>query len=397
MGRKLTILVCWLTIAALMAPPAGSAPGVERRRIKIGIHAPLTGAAPVPARSVQEGVEIYWRWLRRKNRPVHRRHIRVILKNDQYNPSAAVASCREMVEEQRVFMLATFQGGHGAPQIEACARYAGTVGVPYVSLGASEAGLRSSRQYFALSATLERQAQLLASHLLDKGAEDETNGLVFFDRAPFHPFADAFTAAMEREGAEISYRRALSRNSGTEEARTTVAEMELAGIENAVVLVTPVFWLNLLKQAGTSGFDPLWTGPGPTSTHDVAANVACEDAASPRARFLSPLPAFVDRDRFDPTFDRAYRAFYSGAGDDFVWLGWAFSKALRDMLDEAGRHLTRRTFVTRNENGDRLRTGILPPVTFTRRDHFGGRGTHLLRLDCDEKRWETKRTFVRRF
>ena len=382
---------------AVIATPAGATPGVERRRIKIGIHVPLTGAAPVPAQSVQEGAEIYWRWLRHKNRPVHKRHVNVMLRNDQYNPSTAVAVCREMVEERRVFMLAALQGGHAAPQIEACARYAATIGVPYVSLGASEAGLRSNRRYFALSATLERQARLLASHLVDKGAGDETNGLVYFDRPHFHPFADAFVAAMERGGAEISYQRALNRNSGTEEARTTVAEMDLAGVENAVVLVTPVFWLNLLKQASSSGFDPLWTGPGLTSTHDVAANVACENAPSPRARFLSPLPAFADRDRFDPKFDRAYRAFYPGSGDDFVWLGWAVSKALRDMLDKGGRDLTRRGFVRRNEGADAIRTEILPPARFTRSDHFGGRGTHLLKLDCDRNRWETKRTFVRRF
>lgn len=394
MGRKLLILaICSL----LIAPSVGAAPGVGRRSIKIGIHAPLTGASPVPTASMQEGTEIYWRWLRRIGKPVHRRHVSVVLKNDQYNPSTAVAVCREMVEDHDVFTLVSPGPSHSMDQITSCARYAESVGVPYVSIGTAQHALPRLDRYFSVSRTLERQAPLLASFLVNEGARSEENALVVHDTAASDPFVDRFVAAMEDRRAEVDVVRRVAVNAGTSEAQAAVAEMALADVRNVVVLVRPTFFIQLLSQAEAQSFFPLWTGPGLTMSTDPLANVVCGSSREPRARFFSPLPAFRDRDRFDRRFDRGYEAFYSGTGDDTVWLGWAFSKALRDMLDEAGRRLTRRGFVRQNERGGTVGTGIFPRARFTRSDHFGGRAVHVLRLDCSENRWVTARRSVRRF
>ena len=395
MGRKLSTLVASLLVIAVAASHTGAAPGVGRRRIRIGVHAPLTGASPVPSQSMQEGTEIFWRWLRRIDKPIHRRHVEVVFKNDQHNPSMAVAVCREMVEDDNVFMLASPGPSNNMDQMHACARYAESVGVPYVSLGTSQAFVRNFRRYFSVSRTLERQAPLVAAFLVNKGARSEANGIVAHMTSSHDPFVDRFVDAMEERRSQVDVIKRVPINAGSSDAQSTIAELKLAEVRNVAVLVRPTFFLQLLSQASAQSYRPLWTGPGHTMTHDTLAKVACN--GNPRARFLSPLPAYVDRDDFDRRFDRAYRAFYSGAGDDYVWLGWAFSKALRDTLDNAGRDLTRRGFMRRNERGGVVRTGILPRARFSRSDHLGGRKTHVLRLDCTNDIWETTRTFVRRF
>jgi len=47
--------------------------------------------------------------------------VQIIFKDDQFNPAHAVQVCRELVEQDKVFMLF---GVTGSDQITACARYA---------------------------------------------------------------------------------------------------------------------------------------------------------------------------------------------------------------------------------------------------------------------------------
>jgi hypothetical protein len=130
---------------------------------------------------------------------------------------------------------------------------------------------------------------------------------------------------------------------------------------------------------------------------DAVAAVGCRNGNIGRSRFLSPLPAFEDRDSFDRRHDRAMRMVYDRHGDSITWLGWAGSKAIRKLLGRTGRDLTRRSFANKVERMRRVRTNILPRFGFTRRDNFGGRGTHVLSVRCSDRRWVTVRRFVENF
>jgi hypothetical protein len=107
-------------------PAVGDTTGITDTTIKIGIHAPITGAAPVPSQSFQKGKDLYWNYLKRTNNEIFGRTVETVFRNDNYNPSQAVSVCREMVEKEKVFLLV---GVAGTDQIQACARYAASVGV----------------------------------------------------------------------------------------------------------------------------------------------------------------------------------------------------------------------------------------------------------------------------
>ena len=114
----------------------------------IGIHAPLTGAAPVPEDSVDKAKDLYWKFIAERG-GIFGRNVRVVFRDDQYNPSRAVAVCREMVEEEHAFLLV----GVGTDQVVSCARYASQAGVPYFSMGGGEAAVATVNATFHLSAT----------------------------------------------------------------------------------------------------------------------------------------------------------------------------------------------------------------------------------------------------
>lgn len=401
-ARAFTIAILMVSVGILPGTAAGVAnragPGVTKNEIKIGLHMPMTGAAPISSQSAQQGSDVYWRWLRQRGVKIHGRYVRSIVKNDNYNPSQAVAVCKEMVEDNKVFLLAGIMQPSGADQLQGCARYAASVGVPYVSLGSTETGLDLPR-YFAMSNTWRRQARMLADRLVsDMGARREKNGMLRHDDSNNEQVHNAFARAMKKKGAALDYDRAVSRSSGQSEAHAAVAEMKAAGIDNVFVLTSPVWFLQVLQAARSQGYRPTWVGiDGIPLAGDTLATVGCRNGNLGRSQFLSPVPAFASRDSFDRAHDRAMNRVYDEKGDSITWSGWAGSKAIRKLFERAGRDLTRSRFASKVERTRNVRTHILPRFGFRPRDHFGGRGTHLLSVDCGKERWVTVRRFVENF
>lgn len=375
-------------------PTGGDTTGVTDEVIKIGVHAPITGAAPVPSDSATKGAQVYWRWLEENGQKVLGRRVEVIIKNDQYNPSHAVAVCKEMVEKDKVFLLA---GSAGTDQIQACARYAETVGVPYISAGVTEVGLSNLSTYFAVSMSYPDQGPLMADFLIEElGAADESNAIVYFNTQNFIDGKDAFVDAMEAQGIEV-YQRAVSKTAGTSEAQAVTTDLAQRGIENVNVLLAPVFFLQMLQTSGSSGYHPQWVAPGIQMTFDTVATVGCRNGSLDGAKMFAPFPAWIDSDKFDPDFRRAVAAIYpeenNGNGDDFMWLGWSGSKQIHGMLELVGENLTRERFMYYLERARGLTNGIAPELNFSPDDHWGADAVHVSEARCDvDQRWHTLMT-----
>ena len=367
-----------------------TATGVTKDLIKIGAHAPLTGAAPVPSASAEKGSKLLWQWMKENKETIHGRYVEAILKNDNYNPSQAVAVCKEMVEKDNVFLLS---GLAGADQIQACARYAASVGVPFISAGVTEIGLTGLYNYFTTWMTYPDQGPLLAEMMVKRlKAGDEKNGMLRYDTPNFQDGHDAFMDAMEKRGATVEYDRAVSKGAGQAEAQAVVQEMKALGIENIYAMVAPVWFLQVLKAADTQDYHPQWVGIGLFMTIDTVTRVGCPNID--KSLFFSPFPAWVDRNKFDTEYDKAMAAIYGGQGDDFVWLGWSVAKQIRALLENAGPNLTREGFIAATETVRNLKTPAMPVLNYSKTDHFGAEQMHLSEARCSDSRWHTVEPFV---
>lgn len=368
----------------------GSTVGVTDDTIKIGAHAPLTGAAPVPSESATKGSKLLWEWMKRNKQTIHGRSVEAILKNDNYNPSQAVAVCKEMVEQEEVFLLS---GLAGADQIQACARYAASVGVPFLSAGVTEVGVSDLPNYFTTWMTYNDQGPLLAEMMVKRlGARGEKNGMIMFDTPTFQDGHDGFVTALKKRGAKLEYDRRVSKNAGQTDAQAVVQEMKALGIENVYAMVAPVWFLQVLKAADTQNFHPQWVGIGLFMTLDTVARAGCPNIDG--SLWFSPFPAWIDRNKYDPEYDKAMEAVYGGQGDDFVWLGWSVAKQIRGLLENAGRDLTREGFMAKTETVRNLKTPAMPELNFSAEDHFGAEQMHLSEARCSDSRWHTVQSFV---
>jgi len=299
--------------------------------------------------------------------------------------------CQKMVEQDKVFMLI---GGGGADQITACAQYANSVGVPYVSAGVNETGLRNLRGYFALSESYSQQSPMLGQ--LAKKRLGGGKVAVAVEDTP--SFADAHASilkAFSANGLQVVYDKPVPKNTQQTDALAIANGLKTSGAQIVYILAAPTAFLNIASAAAGQGYTPQYIGPGITSGLNLVATVGCPQIG--QARFLSPFPQLDVVDKLDRDFRPAYQKYGGGDPDDIGLALWGLSKGLNAMFQAAGKDMTRQSFVQTLESGKRFATGIYPPVQFSPSNHFGGGQMHLLRADCSARQYKTEAQFVSGF
>ncbi|MDQ1501206.1 MAG: branched-chain amino acid transport system substrate-binding protein, partial [Actinomycetota bacterium] len=206
--------------------------GVTDTTIRIGIHAPVTGAAPFPQKAFQDSNDLYWKFLAAKG-GVHGRNVEVVFRDDQYNPTSAVQACREMVEKEKVFAIIGFAG---ADQITACARYAETAGVPYFSGGVNEDGLAGLNRYFAISQTYDQQSATLAKLMKNRIRKTKVAIVVISTPALNSTVRSITSEILKVGGLQIVRSSRIGKNGSDAELLSEAQQLKNAGAETVYVI-----------------------------------------------------------------------------------------------------------------------------------------------------------------
>jgi branched-chain amino acid transport system substrate-binding protein len=369
---------------------AGDRTGITETEIRIGIHAPVTGAAPIPQNAFEEGKEVYWKTPDGK---VHGRTVRVFFEDDKFDPATAVQKCKKMVEQDKVFVLI---GGGGADQITACAKYAQSVGVPYLSAGVNEAGLANIRSYFALSMTYSQQSPLI-TQLVAKRFAGKTAAIAVADSGSFNDAHASITKAFQGAGIKVVYNKRIPKSANAGDAAAIATALQQSGAQVVYFLSSPTTFLSVAAALNPT-YSPQFVGPGITSGLQTVATVGCQGRKGvDKAIFLSPFPQLDVIDQIDPGYQRAYQEQLGKKGDDLGLALWGLSKQLKVMFDAAGKDMSRQSFVATIEGGTPFAGGVYPPVTYTARSHFGGSQVHAVQADCASSTYKTIATFASGF
>jgi ABC-type branched-subunit amino acid transport system substrate-binding protein len=362
--------------------------GVTDDAIVIGVHGPVTGAAPFPATSFSQGKDLYFNFLNDKG-GVSGRKIKVVFEDDGYNPSQAVSKCKKMVQQDHVFMLI---GLGGTDQIVACSQYAASVGVPYTSEGVSEQGLSTLSNYFALSMTYKAQGPLLAQYM--KNVLHVTRvGMIRANTANFDDAHTGFLQAAQRLGLQVTFDRSIDKSADSQTAFSAGGSIcgDRANAPQAVYpLTSPGLWVQIVAGANAQACNPIWSGVGVTAGLNTVGTAACGVAPTTKAHFFSPFPGLNVADQTDPDYNRAYRQQHGQSGDDIGWGIWGLEKVVSAMLAAPGRNLSRQSFVSASV-GKSYTTGVWPTVNFAA-SRFGGTAVHVLQLDCGKQQYVSEQT-----
>jgi ABC-type branched-subunit amino acid transport system substrate-binding protein len=374
--------------------PVGHTPGpddtsgVTDDEIVIGVHAPVTGASPIPQETFNTGKDVYWKFLAESQpEALGGRRVRVVFRDDEFNPNRAVQVCREMVERENAFVLV---GGGGADQITACAKYADEAGVPYFSAGVNESERSDLSTYFAVSLTYSQQVPLLL-RLVDE-LEAQRVGVVINDTPSFVDAHESFVEAAEEADLDVVVDDSINKVASEAEALAEVRKLEQARAEVVFLLVSPLVYLSVASAARNQGYDPVFVGPGITNGLNAVTRFGCPAVGN--GQFFSPFPELDVIDELDPDFTPAYQQFGGGEPDDIGIALWGLNKNLALMFEATGDDLGRAALMNAIEEGDTFETNVYPPVSFEPDQHFGGSGAHLLEADCSIRQYTTKQQFV---
>lgn len=362
----------------------GDTTGVTDTTIKIGVHAPVTGAAAIPQQSFERGVGVYFDYINRRG-GINGRKVEVTFENDNFDPNTARAKCKEMAEQEKVFLLI---GGAGSDQIDACARYASASGVPYLSAGVHETRpglgpLSALDTYFALSLTYEQQVPLL-TRLVRTEFNGDKIALIVADNDSLDNFYNIANGSLEKAaGSNLSLSRRIPKNTSSD-APAIAAGICNSGAQAVVWNASPSTLLNVAKSMPCR---VTFLGPGFTNGLNVVAQIGCPNVEG--AQFYSPFPG-MDVMRQDSQFVKAYREKNDGANPDDVGAAlYGIEKVVGAMLQATGKNLSRESFMSTIASVKSFNTGVYPTTNFSSR--FGGTAMHLLKANCGKQEYETKR------
>ena len=343
----------------------GTSTGITDDEIIIGVHAPLTGAAPIPQRSFEAGKDQYWNVVGK----VYGRTIRVIFRDDKYNPSAASQACQELIIKEKVFVLS---GSGGTDQIAECARVAAAHGVPYLSAGVTRVRLDQLPNYFAQSKSYPDQMPLLFQWIRRNAVPSNKKvGLIASNTANFDDAVQAWTAEAKKSGyTPVVYRPSKQASDG--ELGGVASKMVADQVTVATPIMQPTAWIKMAKNPQLNNVK--WAGVGVTMGLNSVANVVCPSANG--AMFFSPFPGFNLAKQMAPQFP---------GEDDIQWAQWGSNVLLHEIFKRMDGNLTREAFAKALLG--KLETGIFPSTSHTPNDHFRVDSVHALNLDCSKRQF----------
>jgi ABC-type branched-subunit amino acid transport system substrate-binding protein len=351
-----------------------SATGVSDTEIRIGIHGPLTGAG-APAESFLNAASLYFDTI---GPAINGRSVKVFLEDDKYNPSGAVAACKKLVAQDKVFLIL---GAAGADQIAACAKYADGVGVPYLSEGISKSGFDNLSTYWALSLTYGQQGKILAEYMKNV-VKAKKVAMVRANTANFAEAHTEFVKAAKANGLDVVKDLTVPKDAGQGEVQSAAVQLCGGSRPDAVFpLLSPAIFLQLAGATHSQNCDVRWAGVGNTMAINLVAAVGCgSKTLEGGASFFASYPALDKADELDPNYQKAYQAKTGKAGDDIGFGLWAAEKGLGELLKAGGKNLTRHGFM-KAISGKRFPPTISPGVDFTS-SRFGGTAVHVQKVDC---------------
>jgi ABC-type branched-subunit amino acid transport system substrate-binding protein len=365
--------------------------GITKDEIRIGIHAPETGAAAVS--TFAQAVGVYSQWAG-KIPGLGNRKIVVYSADDKFDPSEARRVCKQLVEVDKVFLLI---GGAGVDAIKSCSDYAASKGVPYLSPGVTEAPFRNDPGYFALSETYDQQSVQLAQ-LIAHQIKKTKVGVILTDSPLLDETAASFKTQASTNGLSVVYTGKLAKDAGKTQTDTEVSNLKKAGAEVVYALISPTVFGFLVSSAKQQQYTPTFTGPGLSNGVNLIAAAVCQPPF-PDIRFLSPMIEMDQINSRDPNYVPAYKKKngQSSQPDDIGILLWGIEKMIRQLMESAGPNLSRQSLLKVLSQGRTYATNVFSPVKYGPTPHFGASTITLLTLNCQKLQYTTTTAFASHF
>lgn len=367
--------------ASAEAQPAAlpAAQGVLAHEVIVGTHVDLSGPLAPWGVAVKNGLTLA---LEEANRAggVNGRTVRLIVKDDVYDPAQAASAVRELVSQERVFAILSPLGTH---TVTASLQEALSRGVLYLFplTASAEAHAPIAPLKFALTPTHEMEVQEGLRRILNARGPLKVGVL-----APNDAFGRAVSQGavneLGRRGLALGALLPFARGGATYESIVTTLRKER--IDVVVLGIEPEETLSLLRAARTMRWRPIFLCTSACYAPEFAT-LGAADAEGLFAVGQVPIP-YADDKKLGPWVKR-YEARFSAVPTVQALTAYRNARLFLAALRQAGRTPTQTgvagVLETRGSWTDPELGGL--PIEFSPTDHLGGHSGLLVQVRAS--RW----------
>jgi len=371
-ARRVLIIICPTRFDTapvdIERPGAVAQNGVTEKEIVLGQFAPFTGPAAQLGVRLNVGIQSYFKAINDQG-GINGRTLRLLTRDDGYEPDRAVAAVKGLIEQDKVFALV---GSVGTPTGLAALPVITEARVPIVGMFTGAQGLREpfNRYVFHVRASYFDETERIVQHLTTLGMKRIA---VFYQN-------DAYgKAGLEGVMRALTRRQLQPAATATFERNTVDVNAALGSIlpsqaEAVVQIGAYKACAEFIKQARVRGYG------GQFFNVSFVGSKALADELGPVGMgvVISQVVPFP----YTPSAPvvREYQQRMTEFGDkdfDFSSMeGFLMAKVFVEGLRRAGKNLTRETLISGLETMKDVNFGGFE-VNYTPRDHAGSKYTDL--------------------
>jgi branched-chain amino acid transport system substrate-binding protein len=352
--------------------------------IPIGMHIPLTGAAPLPT-NFSDIINAVQEYINKEAR-INGRSVRIIVEDDGYDPAKGAAACRKLADAKPLFVI-----GHTMPAVEdSCAGLFQSRRIPYLMRGTYEAVLKNRPLAFFGTISDNRQGKLLADYAIDRldGRNHKIAAVYQNDQTAAY---GAFSAEVKARGGRIvAAEQSAPRQS---DYAATIQKLRQAGADIVFLSMPPVDTIKISYESQGNGYHPTWLGGATYWNYNLTVQSA--GAAIDGAIAFSPWPT-IDSAAANSFKDMWRRYRPNSEPEDLGLIIWGWLNLVRNAMIAAGPHLSRATFYDAL-NRLSFNQPYWAPVSYTPANHKGAMSVAVFRADGQAKRWRQISGFASSF
>lgn len=375
--------------AAQTAPPPGvGAPGVSPEAVQFGQSCALDG----PAKALGEGMRLgILAAFDEANRAggVHGRRLHLTTLDDRYEPEAAIANTKRLIEQDKVFALI---GSVGTPTSKAAEPIATQAGVPYLGAFTGAEFLRDVKKrptVVNVRASYNQETEEMVKRLTQDLGLDRI-GILYQDDSYGRAGLAGARQALEQRGMKLAGEATYPRN--TEAVKTAVLDLRL-GLPEAIIIIgayQPV--ATFIKWCRHLDFNPIFVNISFVGSSALAKALG-PDGKGVIVTQVVPFP----HDTGLPVvaeYHEALRAVAPEAEAGFVSLeGYLAGRVAIEALRRTGANLTRQGFVSSLQEAGAIDLGGFE-LRYGETDNQGSDQVYLTMID-DSERFRSLRSLER--
>ena len=371
----------WIAAAVLVAGslvatslPAHAETGVTASEIKLGITLPLTGSASPGYNKVGDAMKAYFNYVN-DNGGVYGRKINLVIKNDEYLPSLAIAKTNELILKDKVFALV---GALGTANHEAVANSVGLArrGIPDLFISTGFSGFADKKKFpttFPIFPSYVMEAKIMGQYLKETYAGKKL-GIIYQDDDFGSDALKGFAQAGVKFDVSVPY---ASGSQSQTTAATWISKLAAGGAEVVVVFgVTSAAGL-ALAVAGGAKYAPKWILGSVSGDATTLKALGVPAAVLTGAQGASFLPSPADTtDEYVKLFQEVNTKYNNNvAFDNNVLVGMNTAMVTVQALRAAGSNLTRKGLISAiQKKGSTFTSAALVPLNYSATSQVGYNG-----------------------